>query len=124
MACLDRLIHHGERIGYGGVVEASRVSRKSLTTVPARVRRALGIEEGDTLLWEVDEEYGRAVVRVAKNPLRPLRGKYNDPNLSYSRVEGEANRVLVRMLGDARAGGGREDYFEEYDYGDVSGQAH
>lgn len=85
-------------------MEASRVSRKGLTTIPARVRRALGIEEGDTLLWEVDDERGWAVVRVAKNPLRLLRGKYNDPNLSYSRVEGEADRVIAELAkGERRA---------------------
>jgi AbrB family looped-hinge helix DNA binding protein len=34
----------------------SRVSRKGLTTIPAWVRRELGIEEGDFLIWEVDRE--------------------------------------------------------------------
>ena len=87
----------------GCVMEASRVSRKGLTTVPARVRKALGIEEGDTLLWEVDEEHGWAVVRVAKNPLKLLRGKYDDPNLAYERVEEEANRIITGLAGEGHA---------------------
>jgi AbrB family looped-hinge helix DNA binding protein len=84
-------------------METSRVSRKGLTTVPARVRRALSIEEGDTLLWEVDEERGWAVVRVAKNPLRILRGKYDDPNLAYEHVEEDADRVIAGLAGVGRA---------------------
>ncbi|WP_374073488.1 AbrB/MazE/SpoVT family DNA-binding domain-containing protein [Bdellovibrio bacteriovorus] len=31
----------------------SKASKKNQTTIPARVRRALGIAKGDTLLWTV-----------------------------------------------------------------------
>ena len=65
----------------------SRVSRKGLTTIPAWVRRELGIEKGDFLIWEVDRERGSISVGVVKNPLKRLKGKYNDPQLSYEAVE-------------------------------------
>jgi AbrB family looped-hinge helix DNA binding protein len=44
----------------------SKASRKNQTTIPARVRRALRIAKGDTLLWEVngDEVTIRVINRV------------------------------------------------------------
>ncbi|MBO9667087.1 MAG: AbrB/MazE/SpoVT family DNA-binding domain-containing protein [Bdellovibrio sp.] len=44
----------------------SKASRKNQTTIPARVRRALRIAKGDTLLWEVngDEVTIRVIGRV------------------------------------------------------------
>ncbi len=83
-------------------VAVSRVSRKGLTTVPSAVRRAAGIEEGDILLWEV-KKGGEIVVRVERDPYERLRGKYRDPELTYERLEGEADRLLE---GEAIAGGG------------------
>ena len=72
-----------------------------MTTVPARIRRELGIEEGDFLIWEVDREREVINVRVVKNPLKHLKGKYNDPRLSYEIVEGIADSLLEAR---ARAG--------------------
>lgn len=89
-------------------MRVSRVSRKGLTSIPAGVRRALGIGEGDVLVWEVDEERGVAVVRVVKNPLRCLRGKYSDPDLVYERVEELADRLIEGVV-DARDRAGRAD---------------
>ena len=83
----------------------SKVSRKGLTAIPARVRRELGIEEGDFLIWEVDRERGSISVRVVKNPLKHLKGKYNDPRLSYEMVEGVADSLLEgEVLAGDRAG--------------------
>jgi len=84
------------------IVAVSRVSGKGLTTVPSAVRRAAGIEEGDILLWEV-REGGEIVVRVERDPYERLRGKYGDPELTYERLEGEADRLLE---GETIAGGG------------------
>ena len=82
-------------------VAASRVSRKWLASIPAEVRKALGIEDGDTLIWVVGKERGQAIVRVAKNPLRRLEGKYNDPRIVYDSVEEQADEVAAR---EAHAG--------------------
>lgn len=32
----------------------SKASKKNQTTIPARVRRALNVAKGDTLLWTID----------------------------------------------------------------------
>jgi len=79
-------------------VAVSRVSKKGLTSIPAKVRRMLGIEEGDVLVWEVDRERSVAIVRVIKNPVKYLKGKYNDSNLTYERVEELADRLVMREL--------------------------
>lgn len=76
----------------------SRVSRKGLTSVPAVVRRVLGIEEGDLLVWEVDEARGVAIVRVIKNPVKYLRGKYSDPRITYESVEESADKIIAREV--------------------------
>jgi len=77
---------------------SSRVSRKGLTSIPAAVRRKLNIEDGDTLIWEVDEKRRIAIVRVVKNPARYLKGKYRDPRLVYDEVEEVADELIMREL--------------------------
>ncbi|WII71634.1 AbrB/MazE/SpoVT family DNA-binding domain-containing protein [Bdellovibrio sp. 22V] len=37
----------------GKSAATSKASKKNQTTIPARVRRALGISKGDTLLWTI-----------------------------------------------------------------------
>lgn len=38
----------------GKASATSKASRKNQTTIPSRVRRALGVSKGDTLLWTID----------------------------------------------------------------------
>ncbi len=78
----------------------SKVSRKGLVNIPARVRRLLGIEEGDYLVWDVDVEKKVAIIRVIKHPYKYLKGKYNDPRLAYNVVEEKADKLI---LGEANA---------------------
>ena len=80
----------------------SRVSKRGLTTIPAEVRRKAGINEGDYLLWEFDEEEGVILVRVVKNPYEFLRGKYEDVNITYEAVEERADRILEEEALNAR----------------------
>ena len=61
---------------------------------------ALGIRDGDEV--ELEVRGGEVVVR-------PVRGVDRD------------TLDLLRLLREVKSGGGREDYFEEYDYGDVGG---
>jgi len=61
---------------------------------------ALGIKDGD----EVELE-----VRGSEVIIRPAKA------IDKKTLE------LMRLLKEARAGGSREDYFEEYDYEDVGG---
>ena len=65
------------------------------------VMEALGVKDGDVV--EIEVRDGEAVIR----PVRTVDGETLD---------------LVRLLGEAKAGGGREDYFEEYNYGDMDGK--
>ncbi|MBS7612119.1 AbrB/MazE/SpoVT family DNA-binding domain-containing protein [Candidatus Bathyarchaeota archaeon] len=68
-----------------------------MTTIPVDVRRSLSIEEGDAILWEVDASRGIAVVRVVKNPIKFLNGRYSDPNLRYEVVEETADMMVMEM---------------------------
>ncbi|MGC9020346.1 MAG: AbrB/MazE/SpoVT family DNA-binding domain-containing protein [Candidatus Methanodesulfokora sp.] len=77
-------------------MELSKVSKKFLTSVPAKVRKALKIEVGDLLAWNINEEEGFAAVRVVKNPYKALCGKYQDPDLVYEAVEETADKLLMR----------------------------
>ena len=79
-------------------MEISRVSKKGLTTVPVKVRKALGVEEGDVLIWEVDEKRNAATVKVIKNPIKFLKGRYDDPSLTYERVEELADKLIAREV--------------------------
>ena len=49
-------------------------------------------------MWEVVEERGVVIVKVVKNPLKQLEGKYSDPNLTYEKVEELADRLVVGEL--------------------------
>lgn len=61
---------------------------------------ALGIKDGDEV--ELEVRGGEVIIRPAKA-------------IDKKTLE------LMRLLKEARAGGNREDYFEEYDYEDVGG---
>ncbi len=69
----------------------SRVYGNGATVVPSEVRHALGIEVGDILVWEVDEEAGVAMVRVERDIARDvkitpsLRGKWTKKFMRESR---------------------------------------
>ena len=70
----------------------SRVYRGGRTRIPAQIRRALGIEEGDELVWEIQDETLR--VRVRRSPFKRLAGRYSDPRLTYDEVEEKADELI------------------------------
>jgi len=78
-------------------VEFSKVSKKFLTSIPAKVRKTLGLEVGDILVWDVKGD--KVVVRVMNKSVKALKGKYNDPSLTYDSVEGKANELLMKEVG-------------------------
>lgn len=47
----------------------AKVTSKGQLTIPKEVRRALGIREGDSLLFDVDEEGEEVRVRVERKPV-------------------------------------------------------
>lgn len=76
----------------------SRVSKKWLTTIPSDVRRSLGLEEGDFIMWEVDASKAVAIIRAVKDPLKFLKGRYSDPKLKYEAIEGAADKIVMGMI--------------------------
>ena len=76
----------------------SRVSSKGLITIPAEIRRKLQIKDGDLIIWRIDEKNKTIILRVAKDPLKYLKGKYSDPNITYENVEEEADRLVLGEL--------------------------
>jgi antitoxin PrlF len=73
----------------------ARVTSKGQVTIPVEVRRALGMDAGDDLVFEVREE--RAVFTVAKRtPLAGLRGALpaTRPFEGRDAARGEAARSL------------------------------
>ncbi|MCD6510349.1 MAG: AbrB/MazE/SpoVT family DNA-binding domain-containing protein [Thermoprotei archaeon] len=77
-------------------MELSKVSRKFLVNIPVKVRKALGIEIGDLLAWDIDEKRRLATIRVVKNPYKVLCGKYRDPNIVYELVEESVDELLMK----------------------------
>ena len=47
----------------------ARVTSKGQLTIPKEVRRALGVREGDDLLFEIADDSGEVRVRVARKPV-------------------------------------------------------
>ncbi len=47
----------------------ARITSKGQLTIPKEVRRALGVREGDNLLFEVNDDGDEATVRVARKPV-------------------------------------------------------
>lgn len=47
----------------------ARITSKGQLTIPKEVRRALGVREGDSLLFEVNDDGDEVTVRVARRPV-------------------------------------------------------
>ena len=74
----------------------SKISKKGLTTIPSKVKELLGAEEGDYLEWRTVGD--KVVVGIVKNPYKFLKGRHDDPNLTYDTVENEADDILRREV--------------------------
>ena len=48
----------------------SRITSKAQTTIPQAVRKALGLDAGDDLVWEIEGD--KVVVRRVPNPADPF----------------------------------------------------
>jgi len=77
----------------------SSVSSKWLTTIPQKVREALKLKIGDKLRWEVTERNGKIVVQVEKevDAYEALKGKRNDPETTYEKVEHLADKIILNL---------------------------
>ncbi|HID17776.1 TPA: hypothetical protein EYP26_05735 [Candidatus Bathyarchaeota archaeon] len=73
-------------------MKLSKVSKKGLTSARAK------IEEGNLLAWEFNEKTGVITVKPIKSPYRFLKGRLNDPSLTYEKVEGAGDKLLLEAL--------------------------
>lgn len=68
----------------------SKLTSKAQTTVPQAVRAALGLREGDELLYEIEGE--RVVLKKA------LRAAADDPFACFDEWDGETDRAAYANL--------------------------
>jgi AbrB family looped-hinge helix DNA binding protein len=85
--------------------DESRLYERGQTVVPKKIRDAMGIEEGSTLVWQVED--GRArVFALPKDPVRALRGilKGKGPTFDEYLAERNAERQRERELEERQWG--------------------
>lgn len=68
----------------------SKLTSKAQTTVPQAVRAALGLSEGDELLYEIDGE--KVVLKKAR------RAPVDDPFAAFHEWDGDADRKAYADL--------------------------
>jgi AbrB family looped-hinge helix DNA binding protein len=79
-------------------VAISRVSKKGLITIPAKIRKRFDIKDGDLISWDIDEENNVIILRVIRDPFKYLEGKYEDPKIVYEKVEETADKLILGEL--------------------------
>ena len=79
--------------------EESRVYERGQTVVPKRIRDAIGVEEGSTLVWEVHDGVAR-VMAIPKDPVAALYGilKGEGPTFEEYLADRNAERAREREL--------------------------
>ena len=78
----------------------ARISSKGRLTVPAEVRRALGLERGDTVVFELREE--AALLRPVRSPAS-LRGALGGSRFDWDSARRKAWRTRVERLARSSA---------------------
>ena len=86
-------------IGRIGMSATTKVSSKWQVVIPAEVRKAIHVEEGDNLVFEVIDE-STAVVRVIRSqPLMSLFGalppKTDQPEVDFPEIRREARQAVT-----------------------------
>lgn len=76
-------------------VEESRVYERGQTVVPKRIRDAMAIEEGSTLVWDVHDGTARVTV-IPKDPIGALRGILKDKGPSFEQFLADRNAERQR----------------------------
>jgi antitoxin PrlF len=74
----------------------SRITSKAQTTVPLPVRLALGLSEGDEILYSIED--GRVILAKA-----PKRAVSEDPFVTFAEWDSEADRRAYAKLVQLRA---------------------
>ncbi len=78
-------------------ITTSTVSSANQTAIPALVRKSLGVQSGDRIVWEVDTAKSRAYVKpVPKDWVTYLRGAgrgtYGNPDVYIKELRGQWDR--------------------------------
>lgn len=72
-----------------GETETTRLTRKGQTTVPKRFREEFGLEEGDELIWERDEDG----IRIRRRTKSAGRGMLVDDDVPEQKREEMAEEM-------------------------------
>lgn len=78
----------------------AKMTSKGQLTVPADIRRALGLERGDTVAFEIQDE--GALLRPARSPAS-LRGALRGRRLDWESARRKAWRARVERLARSSA---------------------
>ncbi len=70
--------------------QESRVYDRGQTVVPKKIRDAMNVQEGSTLVWHVEEGVAR-VVAIPKDPVRALYGIMKDKGPTFEEYLAERN---------------------------------
>lgn len=83
--------------------EESRVYERGQTVVPKKIRDAMAVEEGSTLVWELRDGIAQ-VVAIPKDPVAALRGilKGTGPTFEEYLADRNAERRRERELDEDR----------------------
>ncbi len=68
------------------VMITSKLTSKAQTTIPQPVRQALGLKEGDELIYEIDKD------RVVLSKVRPALSGFEDPFATFVEWDSPADR--------------------------------
>ena len=75
--------------------EESRVYERGQTVVPKRIRDAMGVEEGATLMWSVEDGIAK-VFAIPKDPVAALYGIMKDKGPTFEEYLAERNAERKR----------------------------
>lgn len=80
-----------------GVLSLSKLDERGRTCVPEDVLKRSGIKVPCFLRWRYDEEQGVLIAEIVKDPYISLKGRYRDEELTYDKVEHQADTLLKQM---------------------------
>ncbi len=82
--------------------QESRVYERGQTVVPKRIRDALAVEEGTTLVWQVEKGIAQ-VIAIPSDPIAALRGVLKGTGATFEEylAERNAERERERALEEA-----------------------
>ncbi len=81
------------QVAYGP--QESRVYERGQTVVPKRIRDAMAVQEGSTLVWELQDGVAH-VVAIPKDPVRALYGIMKDKGPTFEEYLAERNAERQR----------------------------